>query len=121
MTKAYEPLTKKIIIGGKELVFDQRVAVLIELDDRTIIRLKTDDFDYGDPLVGRNILCFDNEGKMLWRVEDHEMVIGKKDTPQSFLSLMIGENGEIETDIPDAYFNINPENGLLYDGVPKFR
>jgi len=119
MTKLSEPMTRTITIGEKELKFDQRVAVMIELEDRFIIRLKTADFDYGDPMVGRNILCYDLSGELLWRVEDSEMTIGEKNTPQSFLGLYLEDDGKIEADNPDAVFCISPENGEFYDGVRK--
>jgi len=120
MTKVFEPFSKGVFIGGEKLEFEQRVDVVIELGDRSIILLNTDDFQRGDPMVGRNVLCFDKNGEMLWRIEDAEMTIGDRKVPQSFLSLSLKDDGKIRVGNPDAFFFVNPENGMLYDGEFKY-
>jgi hypothetical protein len=121
MTIVHEPLTNALMIGGKELRFDQRVDVMIEMSDRSIILLNTDDFLRGDALVARNVLCFDRNGDLLWRIEDAEMMIGEgeDEVPQSYLSLEYID-GTIVVGNPDAIFSVNPDDGILFDGEPKY-
>jgi hypothetical protein len=122
MTRVDEPSSKTIIIGGKQLTFDQEVSVVIELEDRSIILLSTSDFLRGDPLVARNVLCFDKNGDLLWRIEDAEMMIGEgeDEVPQSYLSMTLREDGRIRVGNPDAIFYVNPDDGSIYDGEPKY-
>lgn len=112
-------MTKTFTIGGKELEFNQRINVAIELDDRVIIHLKTGDFDFGDPLVGRNILCFGKNGEMLWRIRDTEMTIGKNDVPQSFLDIELDDEGKFYADNVDASFVVNLEDGTFLESEWK--
>jgi len=120
MTKISKPMTYTLVVGGKELVFDQRVRMVIELDDRIIIHLNTGDFDHGDPLVGRNIVCYDKNGEFLWRIKDTGMLTGiNDDVPQSFLNLVLRDDGRILAGNVDAFFCIRPSDGTLYDGEYK--
>jgi len=122
MINVQQPKPNILLVNGRTLTFDQAVHTVINLEDRLIIHLKTDDFQRGDPLVGRNVLCFDKSGDMLWRIEDTEMTIGEgeDEVPQSFLSLEFLDE-KIVVSNPDAIFLVNPENGMLYDGEPKYQ
>ena len=122
MISVAQPKSNILLVNEKTLSFDQAVHTVIKLDDRVIIHLKTDGFLRGDPMVGRNVLCFDKNGEMLWRIEDTGMTIGEGEdnVPQSFLSLSLKDDGKIRVGNPDAFFFVNPENGMLYDGEPKY-
>ncbi len=109
---------KTLTINGQTVTFGQKVKQVIVLDDRVIIRLLVDDFAEGDPMVGRNILAFDAEGKMLWRVMDHGATLEADDgngrVPQAFLALWVDDDRKtIKAGIPAFIFDLDPETGEL--------
>ena len=119
-----------ICVNDRQHSFDQRIDEIIELGDKVIILLNTDYFDYGDPMVGRNVLCYGADGELLWRVADHGCVIharhddpvtqpdeeGERYVPQSILGMDIEEGtGKIKIGLPDWHYTVDPETGELSD------
>ena len=128
--KVKQPMPNALEINGNRVEFPQRVYAILPLEDRVIVHLKTGDFDYGDPLVGRNVLAYGSDGEMLWRVEDHGCVVpagledpvtpvdenGERWIPQSFMAIWVDEDtGKIKTGIPEWIFTLDPETGALSD------
>lgn len=130
MINVEQPNPKTLIVNDREVEFSQRIREFISLPDRVVILLRTDGFEYGDKLVGRNLLAYDLEGEKLWRVEDHRMTLGarREDTvtrpdetgrrrvPQSISSIGLDKvNGTIVANIPHLELTIDPSNGKIID------
>jgi len=128
--KVEQQSPSQLKIDGHLIEFPQRINKMLRLGDRVIVLLKTGDFEYGDLLVGRNVLAFGPDGKMLWRVEDHKVVApagdedpvtqpdenGERWVPQSFMGLWVEEDtGKIKAGIPEWIFTLDPETGSLSD------
>lgn len=74
------PNPKALIINGHIVEFQQRIETAIPLPDRVIVHLKTADFEFGDKLVGRNLVAYGLYGKQLWRISDHGATLGASRT-----------------------------------------
>jgi len=61
---------RSISINSREIAFDQDVYEFVELSDRVIVNLLLDDFPRDRSFDGRNIVCFDKNGKVLWKIQD---------------------------------------------------
>lgn len=108
---------KRISINGKEVEFPQRVKKFVETHGLTIVLLKVSDFETGDELVGRNILAYDPQGNLAWRVEDHGFTIRNREgvyVPQAYFGLWIDKDSNaLCAGIPVADFEIDQSNGML--------
>lgn len=62
---------RALVIGGQEIEFRQRILRFLPVQDRVIVLLNPDDFEFGDPMVGRNILAYGENGELIWQVADH--------------------------------------------------
>ena len=122
------PDKNTIEIGGTVHAFKQEIADVIPLEDRVLIRLATWSHDYGDPMVGRNVLCYGADGDLLWRVADHGCTIGAGDedpvtqpdeegerrVPQSVMGMFVDEDtGKIKVGLPMWMYTLNPETSEL--------
>jgi hypothetical protein len=107
----------RLKISGKEIEFPQRVKKFVSVGSRAIVLLKVSDFEEGDPMVGRNIVAIDEDGKMAWRIEDHGIKV--KDwqgieAPEAFFGLWLENNGKtLKAGVPHAIFEVDPETGRL--------
>ncbi|MDP6805844.1 MAG: hypothetical protein QF902_11045 [Rhodospirillales bacterium] len=113
---------KTLTIDGRKLAFDQRVEAMVVLDHRVIIELDADDFELGDPLVGRNILAFDSNGEMLWRIPATGMMVRDDDSspeaPEAFFGLGLHSDGKtITIGTPDMIYEVDPETGKIFNGI----
>lgn len=128
MINLEQPSPKTLIINGHTIEFEQRVAELFSLLDRVVVLLETDDFEFGDKLVGRNLIAYDSRGTQLWRVSDHGATLGarREDTvtepdktgrrrvPQSIVGAYFDEDdGVIRALIIDSELTIDPEDGKV--------
>ncbi len=88
-------------LGGRRIELDKRVENSIDLGDKIIVLFYVNDYEVGDMMVGRNIVAYDEDGKELWRVEDH------------------GLRRPAAPDVPDAFFDIHmDDDGRLWGGTP---
>lgn len=125
-----QPNPKTLIINGHTVEFEQRIMTLIPLEDRVIVHLNTSDFEFGDKLVGRNLLAYGPDGNQLGRVSNHGATLGasRRDTvtlpdktgrrrvPQSIFDASLSEeDGVIRAGIADSVLSIDPENGKIID------
>ena len=124
MTKVYKPMEHSIIVGNRELSFDYKIVTVVEFSDRIVLLLNAFSAPPGDPINGRNILCYDKQGELLWQVQSTELSSNTYDpddpTIQDFLSLEFLD-GEIVASVADAVAKIRIEDGTLYDGEWKYR
>ena len=108
---------KTLTINGKKLVFDQRVDEAVTLEDRVIIHLRVDDFEVGDPLVGRNVIALDASGNLLWRIPATGYTVRNRlglEVPEAFFGLELEEDHKtITIGTPDTVYEIDPESGEL--------
>ena len=93
----------------------------LEIDGR-IVRFPQRIFRIADPMVGRNILALDRQGKLLWRVEDHGFEYQDPDAdrllPQPFIGLGVNsETGKLEGVLPYVYVTIDEKTGGVSDPV----
>ena len=112
---------KTLNINGNTISFEQRVNEFVELADRVIVELYVDDFEVGDPLVGRNILAFDENGEMLWRIPatgvTRRSVLGGE-TPEAFFGLWLGDDGKVKTGTPNGFdWDIDPDTGKISNPI----
>ncbi|MDP6805843.1 MAG: hypothetical protein QF902_11040 [Rhodospirillales bacterium] len=93
---------------------------MVTLEDRVIIRLLVGDFEIGDPLVGRNVLAFDKDGNMLWRIPTTGVMVRDPDgseAPEAYFNLRLNSDGEtINIASPDLTYDLDPETGKLSGG-----
>ncbi len=109
-------------IDGRIVRFPQRIFRFVEYRDIIVVGLKVADFDIADPMVGRNILALDRQGKLLWRVEDHGFEYQDPDAdrllPQPFIGLGVNsETGKMEGVLPYVYVTIDEKTGGVSDPV----
>ena len=124
------PDERTIVINGTRIDLGKRAYRMITLPDRLIVLLHTSDHDYGEPMVGRNVLCYGADGELLWRVADHGCVIharhddpvtqpdeeGERRVPQSVMGMFVDEDtGKIKIGLPRWHYTLNPETGELSD------
>ena len=113
---------KSLSINGREIEFDQRVEDMVVLADRVLIELRVSDFAVGDPLVGRNILAYDAEGKLLWRIPANGLMRPSRfggETPEAYFGLWFDESdNKLKTTIPSGWtLELDPETGEPFDPV----
>ncbi len=102
--------------------FDQRVDDFIVLDDRVIVELLTDDFADEDPLAGRNVVCLDNKGELLWRIQNAGVTrttADGREIPDPFMGIGLDEDGKtIKVGIAMGVdFDLDPETGEITNPV----
>ncbi len=68
-----------LTINGREFAFEQRIQQVLVLADRVIVRFRGKSFADDDPLKGRNIIALDENGEMLWRIQDRGVTRTTKD------------------------------------------
>ena len=109
----------RLKINETEVEFPQRVRKFVELNGLTIVLLKVGDFEEGDELVGRNIVAYDSNGELAWRIERHGFSVRNRKgdfVPQAYFGLWIDEDGEtLRAGIPVADFKVDPSNGMLLE------
>ena len=125
-----QPNPTTLVINGHTIAFQQSIATVVALHDKVIVLLESDDFEFGDKLVGRNLLAYGPDGKLLWRVEDHGVTIGarREDTvtqpdetgrrriPQTIFHIFYDEDdGMITATILSADLTVDPKNGKIVD------
>ena len=113
---------KSVIVNGKEIKFDQSIAAIVRLDDRVLVELNSDDFAVGDPLVGRNILAFDANGELLWRIPATGVMrrsVHDGETPEAFFGLWLDGDGKVRTGTPNGFdWDVDPDTGKISN--PEF-
>ena len=107
-------------IEGKIVRLPQRIARFVEYQDIIVVCLGNENI--ADPMVGRNILALDRQGKLLWRVEDHGFEYQDPDAdrllPQPFIGLGVNsETGKLEGVLPYVYVTIDEKTGGVSDPV----
>ncbi len=112
---------KSLTINGRTLTFDQRVDEVVVLSDRVIVELLVDDFDEDDPLKGRNIIALDENGKMLWRIQDRGITRTTKDgreIPESYTGLGLEDDGVVRVSTPFGFdYDLDSETGGISNPV----
>lgn len=107
----------RLKIGNKEIEFPQRVKKFVEFKGLTIVLLKVSDFEEGDELVGRNIVAYDGQGELVWRIEYHGFKVKNRkgvEVPQAFFGLWIDKDGKtLRAGIPVAVFEVDPATGTF--------
>ena len=130
MINVEQPNDKALVINGHTVAFQQRIATFIPLSDRVVVHLKTANFKYGDKLVGRNLLACGPDGKQLWRVANHGMMIGarhedavtqpdetgRRHVPHAIFEVIVSKkNGMFRDVLLDFALILDPENGEIVD------
>ncbi|MCG8548236.1 MAG: hypothetical protein MJE12_28895, partial [Alphaproteobacteria bacterium] len=104
-------------INGLARKFEQRIVKTVEIGDKVMVLLNSDDFKDGDELVGRNIVAVNKEGEIDWRIEYHGFKVrNRKDVevPQAFFGLWLEDDGRtLRAGVPVADFVVDPENGMF--------
>ena len=109
-----------LVIGGQEIEFRQKILRFLPLEDRVIVLLNPDDFEFGDPMVGRNILAYDGSGELIWRVADHGLKRpSRRKAPEAFFNIGMPDDSTINAVAASCIFKLDPETGALSD--PRFR
>lgn len=121
---------KTIIVNGHIVEFPQRIATIIPFADKVIVHLESDDFEFGDKLVGRNLLAYGPNGKQLWRIADHGAKVGasradkvtqpdetgRRWVPQTIFDAYVGEKtGKLKATVLDFILTIDPKDGKIID------
>jgi hypothetical protein len=130
MIKFEQPNPKTIIINKTPIEFPQSIARVLTLPDRVVILLEMDEFEYGDKMVGRNLLAYGPDGEEIWRVADHGATMrarrqdkvtlpdarGRRRVPQaiSFASLNQSD-GTIYAALANLYIIVDPKDGKILD------
>ena len=109
--------TNGLTISGKRVDFPQRIKKFVTLENLVIVLLKVSDFEEGDPMVGRNIVALNEDGEIVWRIEDHGFRITDwrdVEAPEAFFGLWLEDDGKtLKAGIPHAIFEVDPETGSL--------
>lgn len=113
---------KALSINENVITFDQRIDETVTLSDRVILRLMVDDFDVGDPLVGRNVLAFDGDGRLLWRIPPTGGTRSRPDgteAPEAYFGLGLDDDGKtVKIGTPDGFeYDLDPETGDISNPV----
>lgn len=111
---------RAVVINGTRIEFDQRISELIEVEDKIIIQLYVDDFEFGDPLVGRNVVAYDADGQFLWRIKATGITRGEgaDEAPEAWFGLYFDEKGVLRTGTPSGCeYRIDLETGDVSDAI----
>ncbi len=128
MLDVEQPNPKTLTVNGHTVEFQQRIKTLIPLTDRVLVHLVTADFEFGDKLVGQNLMAYGPNGKLIWRVENHGATLrarredtvtqpdgtGHRRVPQSISDVgFYIEDGIISAALPAFELTIDPRNGKI--------
>ena len=109
--------TNGLTISEKLVEFPQRIKKFVIRENLVIVLHKVSDFEEGDPMVGRNIVAVGEDGKIVWRIEDHGFRIKDwqdVEAPEAFFGLWLEDDGKtLKAGIPHAIFEVDPETGHL--------
>ena len=112
---------KTLTIEGRNFAFDQRIERIVVLDDRVILELYVNDFEFGDPLVGRNVIAVDKDGNLLWRITETGVMMRDPDgseAPAAYFNLRLSSDGKnIKIGTPDMTYDLDPETGRRSGGT----
>ena len=113
-----------IEVNGKRLECPQEIIEIVDLEDRVILLLNPDDYEFGDTNVGRNILCFGDDGEQLWRIADHGVRFKREENddgrdpneevPYAFFALYKWKCKVIASSL-DYNYTLDPETGEFTD------
>lgn len=111
-----------LVISGREVSFKEEVFESLQLPDRVIVLLNPADFADEDPFSGRNIVCLDEKGELLWRIEDAGVTRSTADgreIPDPFTGIELNDDGKtIEVGIAAGVdFDLDPETGEISNPV----
>ncbi len=98
-----------VVVNGRKLIFEQRVSEVLTVDDRVLVRLNSFDFPADDSDAGRNVFAYDENGELLWRIEDSGFAAGGpggKPVKQGYTGMGPDEDGR---------FRVFQPIGCLYD------
>ncbi len=114
---------KTLTINGRELTFEQEIYQSVELPDRVIVLLHPGDFAKDDPLKGCNIIALDEDGEMLWRIQDRGVTLTTKDgkeISESYTGLGLAKDEKtVRVSTPFGFlYELDPETGQISN--PKF-
>lgn len=56
--------SKKLVIDEAEVELDHTIQKYIEYDNQIVILM------YDETIIANNVLCFDKQGKELWKIND---------------------------------------------------
>ncbi len=98
-------------------LFEQRIEKVVHISGLTIVLLNSDDFEEGDPMVGRNVVALNDKGEIVWRIEDHGIKIKdwqNVEAPEAFFGLWLEDDGKkLKAGVPHAIFEVDPATGRL--------
>ena len=71
-------------------------------------------------MVGRNIVAYDSDGNMVWRVEDHGVrVQSERKAPEAFFNIGLKDGNILQAVSLSYIFRLDPETGTLSN--PRYR
>ena len=83
-----------IIIASQKHTFVERIAQVLELGDRVVIRRVSSDSPYDDPECGRNVSAFGADGEIIWTIEDSGFTFklpNGREIPQGYTHIREGD------------------------------
>jgi hypothetical protein len=100
------------------LEFPQRISEAVQLSDRVVLLLDEEDFEEGDEMVGRNVLCIGETGDVLWRIVPASAKATEHDpewaAPEPYDDVWQDpETEKLKVRVPDITFDLDPETGEI--------
>lgn len=106
-----------VVINDREITFDQRVVEILTLGNRVLVMLNGVDFPPDDPNKGRNIFAYDENGELLWRIEDSGFTAGGpggKTVKQGYTGMGPDEDGRFRVFQPiGCFYDVDLETGKI--------
>ena len=101
-------------IGDIKIAVKYPIKQVESINGKYVILLKIPQVELGTEELN-NILCYDENGKMLWRISDKlpSNIVSKEQIPYVVIQIL---NGKLyATDFWGRKFNVDAENGKLMD------
>lgn len=115
-----QPDSNTIEINGKHHKFSQEIREVLQLPDRIIIRLLVDDFEEGDPNVGRNVLAFNESGEELWRIEASGYFVERDpNVPEAYFGVDMTV-GHLRVHGADFVYDLDPDTGAVSNAEIRY-
>lgn len=115
-----------IAIAGKRIRLPGEVGGHVSFPDRVVLLLDPDPTIWKDtdPTVSRNVCCFGDDGRLLWKVEDPDIYVMGDDRKieyyDSFLALYLDDRtGELRANSAAVSFVIDKDTGKIIRAESK--
>ena len=111
---------KTLFVGDHEIEFEAPITKVLEIRNKIVVRLNVDDLDDEDPMLERNVICVDQNARVLWRIERSEGPLDEGVpilNPYAGIGLNDDETGAVAYDMGGQCFDLDLETGAISNPI----